>query len=163
MFRRSERALVVVLLMVTAPLLGACGSDETPPPPAPAAANSALAVAFHPDDTPEILFIPDTEKFKGASRFVLAAVLLSRPLADITDTICGLDLPHEQAVERMTAVLLTNLSKLAYETRLTDPQIISFANALDNYALNGIVNGIAAAEKSAQPPSLQPCPAPNRN
>lgn len=126
-------------------------------------ANSALAVAFHPDDTPEILFIPDTEKFKGTTRFVFAAALLSRPLADIADTICGLELPHEQAVERMTAVLLTNLSKLAYETRLTDPQIINFANVLDGFALAGIVNGIAAAEKSTQPPSLQPCPAPDRN
>ena len=126
-------------------------------------ANSALAVGFHADDTAEILFIPDTDEFKGASRFVYAAVLLNRPLAEIADTIAGLGLPHEQAVERMTAVLLTNLAKLAYETRLTDTQIINFANVLDNYALSGIVNGIATSAKPPQPPTLKPCVAPERN
>jgi hypothetical protein len=43
MFQRSGRAQLVLLLVATAPLLWACGTDEAPPPLAPASANSALA------------------------------------------------------------------------------------------------------------------------
>ena len=62
MFRRSERALLVVLLMATAPLLGACGSDEAPPPPAPASANSALAGSLNGAAAPASNTTPCADK-----------------------------------------------------------------------------------------------------
>lgn len=126
-------------------------------------ANSALAVAFHTDNTPEIVFVPDTEKFQAPAGCIYAAVLLGQSLATVTDTIAGLELSHEQGVERMATVLLTNLSKFAYETKLADTPIIKFANLLDSFALDGIITGIANSQKVPPPPSLKPCLSPDRN
>jgi hypothetical protein len=49
MIRAFVLAQLTVVLMAVAPLLGACGSDESPPP-APAPANSALAGALSASD-----------------------------------------------------------------------------------------------------------------
>ncbi len=43
MFQRSGRTQLVLLLVATAPLLWACGVDDSAPPPAPASASSAVA------------------------------------------------------------------------------------------------------------------------
>jgi hypothetical protein len=125
--------------------------------------NSALAIGFHADETPEILFVPDVENFKVPPPYVYAASLLASSLGSVTDTIAGLDLTHEQSVEKMAAVLLTNVPRLIYETKITDARIIALANVLDNFALAGIVGGIAASGKQPQPPSLKPFTAPERN
>ncbi|MGA2246659.1 MAG: hypothetical protein ABSH48_16830 [Verrucomicrobiota bacterium] len=124
--------------------------------------NSALAVAFHADDTPEIFYVADVEGFKVPPPYVYAASLLVRSLGTITDTIAGLGLAHEQSVERMASVLLTNVSKLIFDTQTTEPRMIALANVLDGFAQAGIMSGLAAAAKPPQPPSLK-CTAPERN
>ena len=45
MIRRFGKAVLVIAMMLAAPLLVACGSDETPPAPAPGSVNAALAGA----------------------------------------------------------------------------------------------------------------------
>jgi len=126
--------------------------------------NSALAIMFLADDTPEIIYVPDTREFKCLPQYVYAAVLIGKSLGDITVTISNLEMPHEQSVERMASILLTGISKLIYETKLCDHRMIEVAGKLDQFALNGIAAGINASSKAAQKiSSLQPCDSPERN
>lgn len=123
-----------------------------------------MVVAFRVDDTPEIIFVADTEHFKCPPHYVYAAALIGASFHDITDTLAGLELPHEQAVERLACILLTGLGKLVYETRSTDSRLMKFASLLEEFALKGIVAGItASAKQPPEKPSLQPFQSPSRN
>ena len=54
MIRTFAPIRLALVLALVAPLLGACGNDESPPPPAPAHSDSALAGSSAPsaDNTP---------------------------------------------------------------------------------------------------------------
>ena len=126
--------------------------------------RAALVIAFDQNHRPQVLFFADTEGAKSPAHIAYAAVFLTDCLPSIVDTIAGLGLPHEQAVERMVNHLLPNLAKLIYGTKFTDARLLMLADMLDKYAVAGITAGIA---NSPPPPSkklgLAACEHPERN
>lgn len=126
--------------------------------------NSALAIAFLGDGTPEIIYVPNVETYQCPSTYSYAAVLLRKPLVDLTNTFASSESTHEETTERMATLLLTNLAKFVYETKPDDNRMVKLANALDGMALRGIIAGVTTTEKQTPAPaSIKPCESPERN
>jgi hypothetical protein len=126
--------------------------------------RAALAVGFDQNDNPQILFVDDVDGAKCPANITYATVVLGSCLGSITDTVAGLELHHDQAVERMANVILPNIARLIYETKLTDNRLLMLASVLDSFAINGIVAGIASTpHHPAKKPMLLSCEQPERN
>jgi len=106
--------------------------------------RAGFVLGYDTNNEPHILFVEDVANTKRPAHIV-EGELLAFDLASVTKTVAALELPQEDAVERMFFSLLCNLGSILICQNSTDHRTTKLANQLNSYAVSGIVSMIAEA------------------
>ena len=102
-----------------------------------------FVIAFDLSGQPHVLFAEDYANFHYP-RHIQSAELLNFNVSGVAAAVAALGLPHAQASERMTSVVLANLAALLGQLRTLDPRPGQLGAELASYALAGILARLAA-------------------
>ena len=105
--------------------------------------RAALIIAFDIQKNPHVLFFADTNCPNLPVDFIYGTAIVDVGLAGICNTLSGLGLDHESAVERMTFNILAHMNVLLYALKPAHDLTLQLAGRLDYHAVCGISGGIA--------------------
>ncbi len=118
-------------------------------------------LGFDTNNNPHILYVEDSANTRRPAH-IINGELLAVKVGSLANTIVTLNLPHEQATDRLVFALLSNLSAMLYGQKSTDSRTPELAGILADYAVGGILSAIGA-ETAPKQPSPAPCGQPERN
>jgi hypothetical protein len=112
--------------------------------------RAGLVLSFDANNNPHMLYVEDAANSRRPSHIV-SGELLQIEVKNLADTIATLNLSLDQAVDRMTFVLLPSLASFLYSNKSTDERMAELANILNNYAMDGIATAIASPPPPPKP------------
>lgn len=110
--------------------------------------RAAILIAFDSKNNPSFWFSLDSAAPEIPEYFETASTIVGPDLANITDTIAGLGLTHEQETNRMALAILAHLGPMLYSAKPPHDHIYQLAKIIDGFTVAGIVAGIANAKKA---------------
>lgn len=117
--------------------------------------NPALVVTFDEKESAEIVYINDTNNVvKPAGIKTWALVLRRSDLLDIVNSVAGLNLEPEQAAQKLTRLILSQLNWIIYRGEPKCDSVVELAKLMDECCVRGICShaiGQAAQRTNSKP------------
>lgn len=104
--------------------------------------RAGLVLGYDPNHDPHLIYVEDAANSKRPTH-IASGELLPVDVNGVANSVIPLNLTLDQSVERLTSALLANLASLLINLKSDDGRTIQLTNLLNDYALSGILTGIA--------------------